>query len=133
MAHLNAAQLETIRARCGKIADMEYNSHQLVFRRPSRDEISMHRRRQEDPAEKVGSLDLFSQIILAAFDGEEDPVKARALYGAFLDEHPAFTSNRDKFLPAIAILCGMVEDEAAASLGKGVSVRSAPPPSTQTA
>jgi hypothetical protein len=131
--HLSDQEIEAIRSRVGKVAIVEYNGHQIVFRRPTRDEMHGHRARQDDPREKPGSLDLLAQVLLAAFDGETDTAKARPAFSGFLDEHPAFTSNQDKFLPAVAILCGMVEDEVAKALGKGVSVRSSPPPSTPTA
>ena len=130
---LDDTQLEALRAQYGQVGIIDWAGHQIVFRRPGRGEIRDYRRKIDSPAEKPDALDQLAQVSLAAFDGDTDPVRSRQTFLAFLDEYPGFTSNRDKVLPVLTILAGMVEEDAAAALGKGASVRSALRPSTPTA
>jgi len=129
---LNDEQIESIRKTHGRVGVVDYDGHRLVFRRPSRDEIRDYRRKQDSAAEKPDCLDQLAQQTLAAFDDVTDPMQARVAFLAFLDSFPAFTSC-GKFLAVSSVLSGMVEAEAAEALGKGASVRGAPPPSTPTA
>jgi hypothetical protein len=77
-------------------------------------------------------LDNLAQVLIVAFDGNQDPIPARTLFNAFVEEYPLFM-NSAKALAVINILTGIVEVEDAENLGKGVSVRSLPRQSTPTA
>jgi hypothetical protein len=119
-------QLEQLRLACGgKIGVLDFDDHELVFKRPTRMDIHEYRRK-EDTSEKADRLDQLSQVMLAAFDGETDTVRARQLYGLFLDEYPAFTSVA-KVNNTLLTLAGMIEEEYYNILGKGVSIRNSPP------
>jgi hypothetical protein len=130
---LNDAQLDELKMKYGKIAAIDYNGHQIVFRRPTRDNCREYRRQRESQAEKHEALEHLAQVTLIAFDGEQDVNKARTFYTAtFLEEYPLFV-NVPKVSAALSALSGMVEEEDAQDLGKGVSVRSARQPTSPTA
>lgn len=127
---LDDGQIEELRKRCGgKVGVVDFDGHQLVFRRPTRDEVREYRRKKDSPSEKPDALDQLAQATIVAFDGEPDTVRARTLFLGFLDEYPLFTSGPK---PSVVFgrLTGLVEAEDADAMGKGVSVRSAPPKST---
>jgi hypothetical protein len=128
---LTDEQIEAIRSKCGRVGVIEYAGHQLVFKRPSRDNVRDYRRKVDSPAEKPDALDQLAQITIVAFDGEQDLVKARNAFLGFLEEFPMFTSSA-KCMSVFNVLTGLVEEEDAQDLGKGVSVRSAAPASTRT-
>lgn len=129
---LDEQSQEVLRGRYGAVATVDFNGHQLVFRRPSRDEVREFRRKERSPAEADDAVDYVSQLTMVAFDGEADPMKARVAYGAFLQDHPRFTEST-KFRIAFNLLSGRVEREDIADMGKGVSVRLGPPGRTETA
>lgn len=130
---LTDEQIEAVRIRCGgKVGVVTWYGHQLVFRRPSRDQVRDYRRKQ-DTSEKPDALDQFAQVMIVCFDGEQDPTRARVAFtGSFLEEYPAFTSSA-RFMVVANSLAGLIELEESADLGKGASVRSSPPRSTPTA
>ena len=128
---LNDEQVEGLRIKYGKVAVVDYRDHQLVFRRPSRDNMRDYRRKQDSPSERADALDQLAQLTIVAFDDETDGVRCRTAFLAFLDEFPAFTSH-PKPMAAIAALSGLVEQEDEATLGKGVSIRSSAPKRTPT-
>lgn len=129
---LTEEQLEAFRARYGKIGIVDYGGHRLVFRKPSRIDVRDYRRKMDSPQEKPDGLDQLANIMICAFDEEQEPQAARAHFLSFLDEYPLFTSS-GKALTVLNILSGLVEQEEVGDLGKGVSVRSAPRRPTQTA
>lgn len=130
---LDETRLEELRRQYVKIGVIDWEGHQLVFRRPSRDEVHHYRmQRDGSPDERGGASDLLSTKTMVAFDGETDPNRARLAYDAFLGEYPMFCSAL-KPQGVLSILSGLIESEAAAALGKGATVRSAPPPTTPTA
>jgi hypothetical protein len=119
---LNEEQLETLRARHVKIGVVEYSGHQIVFRRPSRDQVRDYRRKQLTD-EKVDALDQLAQATIVAFDGEEDVTRARTTFTTvFLEEYPS-ACNHPKFMGCLSALSGLVEVEDEQDLGKGVSIR----------
>lgn len=125
---LNEAQLEELKVKYSKIGVVEFNGHQLVFRRPTRDDCREYRRQRESPSEKHEATEHLSQKVIVAFDGELDVIKARTFYtSTFLEEFPLFTSTT-KVQAALGTLAGLVEDEDAQDLGKGVQIRSVRPP-----
>jgi hypothetical protein len=131
---LDDEQIEAVRTRCGgKVGVIEWSGHQILFRRPSRDQVHSYRAEQDSAAEKPGAVDKLAQAMIVAFDGETDPTRARVAFtGSFLEEFPMFTSSA-KCRAVMNLLSGLVESEDAADLGKGVSVRSAPPARTPKA
>lgn len=129
---LTSEQLEAIGVQHGKCAEVRYNGHQIVFRRPTRDHCREYRRMRDSPTEKHDAIEKLAQMCLVAFDGETDANKARTFYtGVFLEEFPMFASF-PPVMAALGYLTGMVEEEDAADLGKAVRVWSARRPSTQT-
>jgi hypothetical protein len=120
---LGEAELEALKTKHGKIGEILWSGHQLVFKRPTRDSIRNYRRKQDSPAERPDAIDQLSQEMLIAFDGEQDGQRARESYLGFLTEYPAVTSA-PKFLACISCLAGLAEEEDEANLGKGVSIRS---------
>jgi hypothetical protein len=130
---LSEDQLEALRSQFTKIGVVDYNGHQIVFRRPTRDHCREYRRMRESPAEKHEATERLAQVALVAFDGETDVNRARTTYtNVFLDEYPLFASV-PKVMAVLSVLTGMVEEEDAADLGKGASVRSVRPRSTPAA
>lgn len=128
--HLTEEQIESIRSRVGAVGVVEYDGHQLVFARPSRDQVRDFRRKEDTAAEKFDAADQLSQQILCAYDGETDPVKSRVAFGVFLTERPMFTSSA-KFRIVFNLLTGRVEQEDIADMGKGVRILLSRPPRTQ--
>ena len=127
---LDDVQLEVLRVQYKKIAVIDWEGHQLVFRRPTRDEIRDYWQRKDSTSEASNALDLYSQVTIAAFDGNTDRAACRIAYtDSFLEAVPAFTRS-GKAAVAFAHLMGLVEEDASVDLGKGVRVLSAPPRST---
>lgn len=122
---LDDKQLDELKLKYQKIAVVEHDGHQLVFRRPTRDDCREYRRMRESPSEKHEAMERMAQTTIVALDGEQDVNKARTFYtSAFLEEYPLFV-NHPNVVAAISALSGLVEEEEADELGKGVSVRSA--------
>jgi hypothetical protein len=133
MANLDEQQIEALRTQHGgKVAVIDWGSHQLVFKRPSRDSIRDYRRKIDSPAEKPDATDQLAQVTIVAIDGETDGDMVRARFLKFLDEYPLFTSG-GRCMVAMNILTGMASEEEFESLGKGVSVKSSAPRSTPPA
>lgn len=129
---LTEEQLEGLRQKYGKIGVVEYNGHQVVFRKPTRENCREYRRKIASTAEKGDGPEFLAQSSIAAFDGETDPNKARTVYTAvFLEEFPLF-ANTQKVLSVLSLLSGMAEEEEADELGKGVQFRSGRPKSSST-
>ena len=126
---LTEEQLEALRATHKKIAIVDWNGHQLVFRRPTRDECHAYRVAQETPHEKADANERLCQFTIVAFDAATDVTGARTAFLAFLTESPMF-GNTARVKLALAALMGLVEEEDLADMGKGVSVRPAPPTRT---
>ena len=132
MELLSEPELEALKTKHGKIGVIDWDGHQLVFRRPTREHVRDYRRKQDSAAEKADSMDQLAQQTLVAFDGEEDVNKARAHFTSiFLEEYPAFTSN-SRVVNVLSALTGIIADEEATELGKGASVRRSHPKSTPT-
>jgi hypothetical protein len=123
---LTDEQLRELEARHRKIAVVDWNEHQMVYRRPTRAECHVYRVEQESPETKADANERLCQFTIVAFDGELDPNKARTRFTEeFLVEHPMFGSTARVKL-ALGALMGLVEEEDLADLGKGVTVRPAP-------
>lgn len=122
---LSEAQLEELQGKYGKIGCVEFSGHQIVFKKPTRDQCNNYRRMRESDAEKHMANELLAQAMIVAFDGETDANKARTIYtGTFLEDFPLFVSS-GKAQSVIGALSGLVEDEDVLDLGKGALVRSA--------
>jgi hypothetical protein len=127
---LTEEQLETLRLKYGKIGIVTYNGHQVVFRKPSRDDCREYRRMKESAVERGDAIESLAQKALCAFDGEQDVNRARTYYTTvFLEEFPMF-ANTGNVVAILSALSGMVEEADALELGKGASYRSARQPST---
>lgn len=125
---LDESRLDELQRQHSKIAVVEFSGHQLVFRRPTRFEAREYKRKLDTAAERPDALDFLAQCTLVALDGETDPTRAREVFtGSFLEQFPLATAS-DKFKAALGALSGMVEDEDARELGKGVTIRGLPPP-----
>lgn len=121
---------ETLRSRHTKIAIVEWNGHAIVFRRPTRDECHAYRVAIEHPETKADAMEQLCQRTIVAFDGEQDANKARVTFTTiFLVESPMF-SITSKVKAAIGVLAGLVEEEDAIDLGKGVTIKPSPRPRT---
>lgn len=127
---LNEDQIEALRKQYREVGVIDFYGHQIVFRKPSRDDCRNYRRMQDSAAEKPDCLDSLGQLIVVAVDGEQQPVRCREQFNLFLEDFPLFM-NSPKALAVVNILTGMVEVEDAEDLGKGVSVRRGPPKSSQ--
>lgn len=122
---LTEEQIEALRQKFGKVGVVDYNGHQIVFRKPTRDDCRDYRRMRESPSEKGDAIESLCQKSLCAFDGEQDVNRARTHYTTvFLEEYPLF-ANVPKVMAIMSALTGMVEEEDAIDLGKGASFRSA--------
>ena len=122
---LTDAQLDDLRLKYGKIGVIDAEGHQIVFRKPTRDNAREYRRQRESETEKHLAMESLAQLTIVAFDGELDVNKARTIYtSSFLDEFPFFI-NRPSVMGTLSVLGGMVESEDAVDMGKGVRVLSA--------
>lgn len=127
------ARLEPFRAKYGKVGGVEFSGHVLVFKRPTREHIRDYRRKKESDVEKVDAMDQLAQITIVAFDGEDDPNRARMTFtGVFLVEYPMAISN-PRFVACLSTLAGLVDEEEAKELGKGVRIKGPPPPTSPRA
>ena len=129
---LSDEQIDGLRAKFGKVGTVDFEGHQLVFRRPTRDQVKDYRRKEDSPSEKQDRVDQLAQQTIVAFDGAEDPIQARTAFLAFLDEFPMFCDS-PKAQTVLTVLAGGQEAENASILGKGCSVRSATKTSSPTA
>ena len=127
---LSEEQLEAASRKFGKVGVVDYCGHQVVFRRPTRDECREYRRMRDSAAEKHDATERLAQVAIVSFDGEQDVNRARTLYtGTFLEEFPLFSST-PKVMSVLGALTGLVEEEDAADMGKGARVLSGRPRST---
>ena len=125
-------QLESLRSRYGKIGVVAYAGHEIVFRRPTRDDCRNYRRMQASAAEKHDAIETLAQITLVAFDDDIDVNRARTTYTTtFLEEYPLFSSV-PRVMSVLSVLSGVVEEEDVADLGKGGIYRSGRPRPTPT-
>lgn len=123
-AAANEARLEALRVRYRKIGVILWDEHEIVWRLPTRDELRNYRRMRDSPIEAPDALESLSQVTIAAFDGDDEPNAARIAYtGTFLVEYPGFCSSQ-RVINCLHALAGLVSNEEAIDLGKGVSVRS---------
>lgn len=130
---MDETKIEALRAKYGKVGVLAYSGHEIVFRRPSRTDAREYRRKLNEPLEKPDALEQLAQVMVVAFDGEEDVIRARTNFtGSFLEEFPLAVSN-PKIAGLIGALAGLVEEEDEKDLGKGVTVRSAPRSTSPTA
>lgn len=120
---LTEEQISAFVQRYGKIGVVDWAGHQLIFRKPSREDVRDYRRKQDSPSERPDAVEQLAQVMIVAFDEEQEPVAARAAFLSLLVEFPAFASSH-KCVSTLNVLSGIVEDEASADLGKGVSIRS---------
>ena len=128
---LTEPQLAELESKHGKIAIVSYSGHDIVFRRPSRDIAKDYRRKRESADLRADSMEQFAQAVIVAFNDINDPTAARIMFtGTFLEKYPLAISH-PKFITALSALSGLVENEDAADLGKGVIVRPASPRTTQ--
>jgi hypothetical protein len=125
---LTEEQIGELEARWKKIALVDWDGHQIVFARPTREQIRDYRRKQEVGAqEKADALEQLAQATIVAYDGVADQTKARVAFtSGFLEEYPAAVGS-SRFTNALSWLAGSIEEETAEALGKGVSVRSSRP------
>jgi hypothetical protein len=132
--HLDDEQLEALRVKNdGKIGVVDFSGHQIVFRRPTRDAARDWRRKQGSVSEKPDANDQLAQAMIIAFDGDTDANSARTKFtSTFLVEYPMAVEN-SKFQVCLGLLSGMTEKEDDEDLGKGVSIKRAPPKLSPTA
>jgi hypothetical protein len=126
MGQLNEAELVQLRDRHGKIAVVQFDGREFVFRRPTREEIAAWRRK-EGTAEQSQRDDNLANETIVAIDGHvptDTGESVRLSWLAFLRERPAIVAH-PKFTAALRSLAGMFESEIELDLGKGVSIRSA--------
>jgi hypothetical protein len=123
---VDETKLEALRIKYGKVGVVEYNGHEIVFRKPSRDHVRDYRRKKDDPGEKADAMDQLAQVTIIAFDGEDDPNRARVTFTTvFLEDYPLAVSH-PKFVSCLSALSGLIEEEDERDLGKGVRIKSAP-------
>jgi hypothetical protein len=124
---LNDGELEQLRVKYAKIGVVEFSGHQIVFKKPTRDHIRDYRRKKDSDTEKMDAMDQLAQVTIVAYDRELDPNAARERFTMqFLEAYPMAISN-PKFVAVLQGLAGILEEEDVRDLGKGASVRSAPP------
>ncbi len=129
---LPESRLEELRLKHGKIGVVTFNTHTVVFKRPTRDITREYRRMRDSPAEKADAMDRLAQITIIAFDLQDEPNAARVTFtDSFLVDYPMATSN-PKFINVLSALSGLVEEEDYQDMGEGASVRSATLSASQT-
>ncbi len=130
---LDEAALEALQKQYGKIGIVDFNGHRVVFKKPTRDQARNYRRMISEPAEKPDSMEFLAQATIVAFDDTAEPNAARVLFtGTFLEEYPMAIGNA-RFAGCLSVLSGIMDDEEARDLGKGVTVRPTHPKPSPTA
>lgn len=127
---LSDEQLDALRLKYGKVAAVRHNDHEIVFRKPTRDDVREYRRMTASAAEKHEAVERLAQSTIVAFDQIQDANAARSHYtGIFLEASPFFAS-RPEVMSVLAIMGELVQEEDAIDLGKGVRLRPEPQRST---
>jgi len=129
---LSDEQIEALRVKYGRVGHVEHEGHQLVFRRPTREQVKEYRRKEDSPSEKPDRVDQLAQQTIVAFDGIEETIACRTAFLAFLDEYP-MVADSPRLQTVLTVLAGGQEAESARILGKGCSVRSATRETSRTA
>ena len=130
---LTDEQLEELRRKYGRVGAVKHNDHEVVFRKPTREDVREYRRMLGSPSEKHEAIESLAQRTIVAFDEILDPNQARTHYtNIFLESSPFFTS-RPEVMGTLSVLGELVETEEAMDLGKGVRLRLAPPKPTPVA
>lgn len=130
---LSEEQLDELGTKYGRVVSVQWDGHEIVFRRPTIEECRAWRVKGESVDAKVDRADQHCQQTLVSFDGDMSPVTSRTKFSQeFLREHPMFATT-SRCMAALGVLMGVVEEKDFADLGKGVSVRPSPRPSTPAA
>ncbi len=130
---LTEEQLEGLRVKHRKIARVVWEGHEVVFRRPTRDEWHSYLRAQGSPMEKHTAQEHHSQITIVAYDGDMSMPGTRVAYQqGLLEECPGF-ANAPELGAALSVLAGTAQEEEIRHLGEVVSVRSGRQATTRTA
>lgn len=119
---LTEEALSDLQKKHGKIGVVEFEGHQIVFSRPSREQARDFRRKEDSPTEKPDRVDQLAQQTIVALDGETDATKARIGFLSFLQDYPLFCDS-PKAQTVLTVLAGGMEATEAKLLGKGCSVR----------
>jgi hypothetical protein len=125
---LSEAQILDLEAKYTKIGIVHFDGREFVFRRPSRDEVAVWRRK-EGTAEQAQRDDNLANETIVSIDGHvpgpgDTGESMRLAWLAFLRERPAILSH-PRFTVVLRGLAGLLESEVEVDLGKGVSIRSA--------
>jgi len=123
-------QIEQATAKHGRVKVVQYNGHEMIFRKPSRPECKDYARKMNDESTKNDADEQLAQILIVNFDGETDPVRARIAFNAMLDEYP-LAANSKAIGGAVSRLAGVVQDDdakkpASASTSSGTSPANSP-------
>lgn len=122
MAHLDDLGYANLERQYGRIGVIHWEGHQVVVRRPSREDVYEFRRRQASAVEAPGAIDYAAASTIVAFDGNLDAMRSRIAFDQFLSEYPRFTESA-KFSVIFQTLWGRVEEEDMIDMGKGAFVR----------
>jgi hypothetical protein len=129
---LDEAALEALRIKFKKIARVAWEGHEVVFRRPTRDEWHSYLRAKGSPMEAHTAQEHHSQITIVAYDGDTAMPGCRIAYtNGLLEECPGF-ANAPELGAALSVLAGTAQEEEIKHLGEVVRVLSARHPSTRT-
>lgn len=130
---LSEESLEALRGKYKKIARVTWEGHELVFRRPTRDEWHAYLRAKGSAMETHTAQEHHSQVTIVAYDGQLDILSARTGYtNELLEECPGF-ANAPELGAALSVLAGTAQQEEIKNLGEVVRVFSASQPATRTA
>lgn len=123
-------QLTALEQAHGKIKHVEYNGHDIVFRKPKRVEVTEHATKLERGGpEKIGADEHLAKQIVVHCDGEEGTAARFALV-ALIEEFPYLARN-EKIGMAIGKLVGVVEDLDAKTYGTNLTGKGSSPTTTQ--
>jgi hypothetical protein len=130
---VNEEQAKALETKYRRVAFVSWEGHEIVFRRPTRDEWHAYQRRRANPVEAPAAVETHAQITLAAFDGIVDPRQARERFtNEFLEDFPGFC-NAPEVGAALGALAGTAQEEELAGIKKVVQFRPIIRPNTPAA
>lgn len=103
-------QIEQATTKHGRVKLVQYNGHEMLFRKPSRPECKDYARKMNDDATKNDADEQLALMLVVNFDGADDQLGARRGLIQLFDDYP-LAANSKAIGGAISRLAGVVQDE----------------------
>lgn len=127
---LTEEQLAELGKRHKKVIRLEWEGHELVFRRPTTDEWIAYTRAR-DASGNYAAMRTNSQLTIVAYDGDMSPSARNSYTNVFLEEYPGFPNAPDAVL-VWSVLAGTTREEELRHMGEACAAYPSRPKPTRS-